>query len=165
MQRRSKLDIPKTAAERLTNITGYSIFIGAFVYAVTAFPFLPAEVPIHFGSDGEVNRYGSKYEMIILIIIPFFMIPMLEALERVPEMHNYPKRMNESNIGAFYLNSRQLLNVTKNGVLIIFAVLFIEITNYGISDQSTFGIFMIPLLIVLALGPIVWAMLRRRKIK
>lgn len=165
MQTQPKLDSPKTAAEKLTNIIGYTIFIGALLYAVIAFPFLPAEVPMHFNSAGGADRYGSKYEMIVLIIIPFFIIPMLEALERVPEMHNYPKRINESNAEAFYLNSRQLMNVTKNGVLIIFAVIFIEIINYGILDQSTFGIFMIPLIVVLALGPIVWSMSRRRIIK
>ncbi|SDL06549.1 DUF1648 domain-containing protein [Lacicoccus qingdaonensis] len=165
MQTRPKLDIPKTAAEKVYNIIGYSIFTGALVYAIITFPFLPAEVPMHFGSAGEVNRYGSKYEMIILIVIPFFIIPMLEALERVPEMHNYPKRMDESTVEAFYLNSRQLMNATKNGVLVIFAVIFIEIINYGVLDQSTFGVFMIPLIIILALGPIVWAMLGRRKIK
>lgn len=165
MQSRPKLEISKTAAEKLANIIGYSIFIGALLYAIIAFPFLPPEVPMHFGSGGEVNRYGSKYEMIILIVIPFFIIPMLEALERFPEMHNYPKRMNEANIEAFYLNSRKLLNSTKNGVLIIFAVIFIEITKYGILEQSTFGVFMIPLILVLALGPIAWAMFKRRKIK
>lgn len=165
MQKRPKLDIPKTAAEKLANVIGYSIFTGALLYVIIAFPFMPSEVPMHFGSGGEVNRYGSKYEMIILIVIPFFMIPMLEALERFPEMHNYPRRMNESNVEAFYLNSRQLMNVTKNGVLIIFAVIFIEIINYGILEQSTFGIFMLPLIIVSALGPIAWAMFRRRKIK
>lgn len=165
MQTRPKLDIPKTAAEKLANIIGYSIFIGTLLYVIIAFPFLPSEVPMHFGSGGEVNRYGSKYEMIVLVVIPFFIIPMLEALERFPEMHNYPRRLNESNIEAFYLNSRKLMNFMKNGVLIIFAVIFIEIINYGLLEMSTFGVFMVPLIIVLGLAPIVWIMFKRRKIK
>ena len=120
---------------------------------------------MHFGSGGEVNRYGSKYEMIILVVIPFFMIPILEALEKHPEMHNYPRRLNETNIEAFYLNSRKLMNFTKNGVLIIFSVIFIEIINYGLLETSTFGVFLIPLILVLSLGPIVWILFERRKIK
>ena len=165
MQPRPKLDIPKTAAEKLANIIGYSIFIGALLYVIITFPFLAPEVPMHFGSGGEVNRYGSKYEMIILVVIPFFMIPILEALEKRPEMHNYPRRLNETNIEAFYLNSRKLMNFTKNGVLIIFSVIFIEIINYGLLETSTFGVFLIPLILVLSLGPIVWILFERRKIK
>lgn len=165
MKERPKLDIPKTMSERVANIIGYSFFIGALIYVIITFPSLPAEVPAHFGADGEVNRYGSKYEMIVLVVIPLFLIPGLEALERFPEMHNYPQRMDESNIEEFYLNSRTLLNLIKNGTLILFAVIFIEIINHGLTGTSTFGASLTPLILLLVLGPIAWKMIERRKIK
>lgn len=164
MTKRPKLEIPKTKAEKLANVIGYSIFIGALLYVIISFPFLPAEIPMHF-SGGEVNRYGSPYEMIILIVVPFLMIPMLEGLERFPEMHNYPRRMDESNVRDFYLNSRQILNFSKNACLIIFAVVFIEIINHGFIGTSTFGAFLLPLILALALGPVIWGLWERRKIK
>ena len=164
MKERPKLNIPKTMTERVANIIGYSIFIGTLIYVIITFPSLPAEVPAHFGADGEVNRYGSKYEMIVLVVIPLFLIPGLEALERFPEMHSYPRRMNASNIEEFYLNSRILLNLTKNGTLIVFAIIFIEIINYGLIDISTFGSFLLPLILLFALGPVGW-MIERRKIR
>lgn len=165
MKERPKIVIPKTMLEKVANIIGYSIFIGALIYVIITFPFLPAEVPAHFGADGEVNRYGSKYEIIVIVVIPLFLIPGLKALERFPEMHNYPRRMNESNIEEFYLNSRMLLNLTTNGTMIVFAIIFIEIINHGLTNTSTFGAFLIPLIILLVLGPIVWKMIERKKIK
>ncbi len=165
MKERPKLVIPKTMLERVANIIGYSIFIGALIYVIITFPSLPAEVPAHFGADGEVNRYGSKYEIIVLVVIPLFLIPGLKALERFPEMHNYPRRMDESNIEEFYLNSRMLLNLTTNGTMIVFAIIFIEIINHGLTDTSTFGVSLIPLIILLVLGPMAWKMIERRKIK
>ena len=165
MKERPKLVIPKTMLERVANIIGYSIFIGALIYVIITFPSLPAEVPTHFGADGEVNRYGSKYEIIVLVVIPLFLIPGLKALERFPEMHNYPRRMDESNIEEFYLNSRMLLNLTTNGTMIVFAIIFIEIINHGLIGKSIFGASLIPLIILLVLGPMAWKMIERRKIK
>ena len=165
MKERPKLEIPKTMTEKVANIIGYSIFIGALIYMIITFPFLPAEVPAHFGADGEVNRYGSKYEMIVLVVTPLFLIPGLEVLERFPEIHSYPRRMDESNIEEFYLHSRILANFAKNGTMIVFAIIFIEIINYGLIGTSTFGSFLLPLILLFALGPVGWKMIERRKIR
>lgn len=165
MQKRPKLDIPKTTVEKSANIIGYSIFIGALIYVFITFPSLSGEIPVHFGAGGEVNRYGSPFEILILLVIPVFMIPMLEALERFPEMHNYPRRMDESNVREFYLNSRKMLNFSKNACLIIFAIVFIEIINYGLDGTSTFGAFLLPLILILVMAPIAWGLITRSKIK
>ena len=80
-------------------------------------------------------------------------------------MHSYPRRMDESNIEEFYLHSRMLLNLTKNGTLIVFAIIFIEIINYGLIGTSTFGASLLPLILLLVLGPLTWKMIERRKIR
>lgn len=165
MKQRPKLDIPKTPVERFANIIGYSVFIGGLIYAILNFSSLPEEIPMQFGADGEVNRYGSPYEMIILLVLPFILIPGLEFLERFPQVHNYPLRMDESNMEAFYLNSRKIANFSKNACLIIFAIVFIEITNYALTGTFLFGSLLLPLVLILALGPVVWGLWQRWKIK
>ncbi|MFB9860152.1 DUF1648 domain-containing protein [Salinicoccus siamensis] len=165
MKERPKIDIPKTLTEKIANIIGYGFFIGSLIYVIITFSSLPAEVPAHFGADGEVDRYGSKYEMIVLIVIPLLLVPGLKALDRFPEMHNYPKRMDASNVREFYLNNRLLLNLTTNGTLIVFAILYIEITNHGLTGSSTFGVLLMPLILLFVLGPIAWKMIERFKIK
>ena len=80
-------------------------------------------------------------------------------------MHNYPIRMNKSNVEAFYLNSRQIVNFSENGVMFIFAFIFIEITSYGLNGEASFGIFLLPFILVISLGPVVWKLNQCRKIK
>ena len=46
---------------------------------------------------GEVDRMGSKFELILLPGIGLFMIFFIQFFERHPELHNYPQRLNESN--------------------------------------------------------------------
>lgn len=165
METRPKLKIPKSTPEKLANIVGYSVFAGSLVYVVLTFASLSNNIPMQFGAGGEVNRYGSPYELLILVSIQFFLIIFMEILERVPHVHNYPGRMNESNIEAFYLNSRQILNFSKNGVMLIFAFVFIEIINYDINGETSFGIYLLPLILIISLGPAVWGLNQRRKIK
>ncbi|WP_042274401.1 SdpI family protein [[Clostridium] dakarense] len=43
-------------------------------------PYLPNQIPVHYSLGGEVNRYGSKYESLVLpliCIIIAFLIPYL----------------------------------------------------------------------------------------
>lgn len=38
----------------------------AFVFALAAIAFLPDEVPMHFNAAGEADRYGSRFEVLLL---------------------------------------------------------------------------------------------------
>lgn len=50
------------------------------IITVTAFPFLPEEIPAHYNFAGEVDRWGSKYETLIfplcIVGIGLFMLLM-----------------------------------------------------------------------------------------
>lgn len=47
-------------------ILNYALCLVALVSTVVALPYLPDSVPMHFDTNGAVDRYGSKYEMLIL---------------------------------------------------------------------------------------------------
>lgn len=55
---------------------------------------LPTKVPLQWGMDGVVNRYGSKMELIIMGLIPLFLyalflfIPMIDPKKRLESMGN-----------------------------------------------------------------------------
>ena len=52
--------------------------IAAFVpliITLIALPMLHDQVPAHFGFDGNVTRYGSKYEQLITPAFALFMLP------------------------------------------------------------------------------------------
>src|SRR5699024_7491504 len=79
-----------------------------------------------FNGAGEVDRWGSRFELWILPLVSLFTLLFLQIFERHPEIHNHPKRMNESNRAQFYLLSRRLINQVKNICLIIFAFITLE---------------------------------------
>ena len=43
---------------------------------------LPAEIPVHYNAAGEVNRWGSKYEMLLLPLVTLLMGAFLLKVSR-----------------------------------------------------------------------------------
>ncbi len=154
---RPKLDLPKTISEKLWDVVGYVALIGSVVFLMMVWEDLPAEVPAHYSASGEVNRWGSKFELLILPGIALFIIILLQFLEKRPHLHNYPQRINESNAKAFYLNSRKMLNLMKNICAVLFAFILVESVSISMewsegTGPLVFILLTFGLLIPLAIG-------------
>jgi len=162
---RPKIKIDKTQGQKIANIIGYGVFIAAVIFATINVFTLPDEVPIHFNMKGEADGWGSKYFIFILPLIAMIPCGLLEMLERAPEMSNYPNRFNEQNAEAFYRNSIQTLNIIKNAILIIFAIILCEMVfaAQGIQLLPPYALFILTLLL---LGiPIIIQLVKQKKIK
>lgn len=163
--KRPKIQIPKTKMEWFWDTIGYSFYIGSIIFLLFIWNSLPAEVPAHYNALGEVDRWGAKWELIILLVIGGFLLCMMQVFEKFPEVHNYPKRFNESNAAEFYLNSRKMVNVLKNICLIIFTLILFESISIALGWGSGLGIWLLPMVILGTFIPIVIGLMQRRKIR
>lgn len=159
------LKLPKTKSEKLWDYIGCGIFILSILYLIIMWGEIPEEIPGHFNGAGEVDRWGSKIELFILPFIGAFLWILLSLLEKAPHMHNYPARLNENNVKAFYLNSRKTLNVIKNLCLIIFAVITFQIVRIAIGEIETIGWWLLPIILIGTAIPIMKGIVATFKIK
>lgn len=159
------LKIPKTRIEKVFDLIGIGIFLLSILYMIVQWGMIPDKVPGHFNAAGEVDRWGSKVELIILPIMGFFMLFMMGAFEKAPHMHNYPKRLNESNVEQFYLNSRRMLNATKNICLIIFAYINFGMIQIALGQAQSLGKWNILALILAVFIPLIIGIYKQSKIK
>ncbi|WP_163970974.1 DUF1648 domain-containing protein [Oceanobacillus halotolerans] len=162
---RPKLKIPKTRSEWIWDILGYSFYVGSIILLVFVWNKLPAEVPAHYNAFGEVDRWGSKMELLILPIVGTFLLLFTQLLEKFPEAHNYPKRLNESNAKQFYLNSRKMMNQIKNICMIIFALILFESISIALGWRGGFGKAFLPVTIIGMGIPIVLGIMRQKRIR
>lgn len=162
---RPKLKIPKTTSEKIFDVIGYSIFTGIVIFLMFIWKYLPDQVPAHYNLAGEVTRWGSKYELLILPLVALFSLIFMIVVERYPEMHNYPKRFNESNAKQFYLNSRKLMNRVKNVVLIIFSLLIFETIAITLGWFNGFGHYFLFMVFLLLGIPMTHSLIKRRQIQ
>lgn len=47
----------------------YVIMFLPLIVTLAALPFLPEQIPAHYGFDNKVNRWGSKYEALLFPIV------------------------------------------------------------------------------------------------
>ncbi|MEG0472485.1 MAG: DUF1648 domain-containing protein [Solibacillus sp.] len=161
---RPVLHIEKSKTERIANNIGYASLVGMVLYLLLKWSVLPAEVPAHFNAVGEVDRWGSKYELLILPVIAIFITFFMELIERYPHVHNYPERLCEANVRAFYLNSRQMLNYMKNIINMLFAFLVYESIEISIGEYTALGLPFALILIAL-FAVMIWKIIVSTKIK
>lgn len=159
------LKLPKTKSEKIWDYIGGSAFIVSIIYIILLWGKIPSEIPGHFNGLGEVDRWGSKIELFILPFIGLFLWIVLGLLEKAPHMHNYPARLNESNVRAFYLNSRKILNEVKNLCLILFAFISIQMVRIGLDEANSIGWWFLPVIIIGTAIPIIKGIIATAKIK
>ncbi|MGE7694857.1 DUF1648 domain-containing protein [Lysinibacillus sp. NPDC094177] len=159
------LKLPKTTYEKIWDYIGGGLFVLSILYIFVMWGKLPEEIPGHFNGAGEVDRWGSKIEVLIVPFIGIFLWILLGLLEKAPQMHNYPARLNESNVEAFYLNSRKLLNEIKNLCLILFAAISFQMVRIALGEAVSLGGWFLPIVLIATAIPIIKGIVATTKIK
>lgn len=124
---RPKINFPSSLTEKIANIIGCMAILFSLIFIAWNWSSLPAQVPMHFNGIGEIDRWGSKYEMLLLPVINIALFIGLQIVENKPHLHNYPDRINEANVEQFYKISKKIINYTKNVCAILFAYITYEI--------------------------------------
>lgn len=162
---RPKIKIPKTKSEWVWDVIGYSFYLGTLALLLFTWDELPQEIPAHYNALGEVDRWGSKGELLILPALGILIILIMQILERFPEAYNQPKRLNESNAKQFYLVGRKTVNQLKNICLLIFALVLFNDISKALGWTDGFGIIFFPIIIIGFGIPITIVIMKYKKIK
>ena len=76
-------------------VFGILMFLPLAVVLV-ALPFLPDQIPAHYGFDNQVTRWGSKYEALLLPILTIVLDLFLLAMARYAAKHEESGKNNEN---------------------------------------------------------------------
>lgn len=162
---RPKVNFPKTWVEVVADIIGIGALLLSLVFLLLNWGTIPQEIPAHFDFKGNVDRYGSKVELLILPIIAIALLILMQLVEKKPWLYNYPDRLNEENLGRFYTEGRKMMNFTKNLVNIMFASITIQAVRIALGDIESLGLGLLIGIIVVMTIVIFYGMIRMMKIK
>ena len=107
---------------------GVLIFIQFFVNAF-AMRFLPKTIPAHYGINGEVDRYGSKFELFILPVCSLIFGIMMFLSAKGSSKHETSTKNNEKIVlitgecilGLFTVTSFYLLYLAFHNVTNVYS--------------------------------------------
>lgn len=164
MKKRPKLNFKITPLEFILNVFTLTAFIGSIIYLIVVWGALPAEVPAHYNSLGEIDHWGSKWELIILPIISVLLWTGLTILEKYPHLYNYIK-LTKDNVRGQYLNGRLMVNVIKNATILIFVYLDWESIQIALGNTNSLSSWFTPIFFILLFVPIIYFIIRSFRIK
>ena len=87
--------------------------LGTAAFLAVCWQRIPEEVPMHFNSAGEIDRWGSRAELLILPVIAWLMYGLMTAVERFPGAWNTGVRVTEENRERVYALLGHLLSTLK----------------------------------------------------
>lgn len=91
----------------------YIVMFLPLLFAMSSLSILPDQIPAHYGVDGQVTRWGSKYEVLILpILIIIFGLIMIWMAKLVGKKERFGKNNEKSMIlnGILFLILFNILN-------------------------------------------------------
>ena len=82
------MKIKTTLADIILEILTLAALIGPLVYLLVTWSSIPAKIPMHYNFAGEIDRWGGKGEIIILVVIPWLLYFPITLIERFPQIWN-----------------------------------------------------------------------------
>lgn len=134
---------------KLVKLLIWPVFIAPLVYLAFVWSKLPATVPLHFGLNGQPDRYGNKSELFlpvgIMIVVSIGVYFLLNNLHRIDPKKSYTEenrgRMQRfaigltlfmSAMGCFIVQSAVdgKINMSGNYIVVLIGLLFAFLGNY-----------------------------------
>lgn len=116
--------LPFTFADLFFATTALLLLIAFLVTAVAGWNALPERVPVHFGLDGQPDRWSSRATTLLGPAVALGIYVLLTALARVPHVFNYPWPITEANAARQYRIARRLLLVLSNLLVLLFFTIY-----------------------------------------
>jgi len=118
------------------------VTLAPIIYLMSIWSQLPLKVPMHWNAQGEIDRYGSRKELLILsIVLPIFMYVLMFIIPLIDPK----KKINERTKG--YIRIRQAL-----AILISFLTIFIIYSSLTASMTQPAFIFVAIGLLIAVIG-------------
>lgn len=154
MENRPKVELELTSFDKTIEIAGWISFVALWLYVLTNYSGLPAQIPSHFNAMGKIDDYSSKSIIIILPIIGSIIFIGLTILNKFPHLFNFPVQLTESNIKQQYTLATRMLRILKLAILLIFGTIA-YVTIQSVSTKSDGpGVILLPVILLSVFIPI-----------
>lgn len=139
---------------RIVDIIGIALIISLVVITLVAWKNAPDIVPTHYNFSGEVDGYGSKNTMLILLpIVVIVYIPMA-VLSKYPEVYNYCVDINPINKEKQYLMASTFIRIINVETVAMFFYVQLKMVIGMSSGSKNLSMAFLPIALIIIFGTI-----------
>lgn len=165
MEGRPKIKIQLTTTDNFLEILGWILVIAIWLFTIIKYASLPALIPIHYNSLGQVDGYGDKSSILTFPIISTIFFILFTILNKFPYIFNYPTEIKTGNALSLYTNATRMLRSVKLIIVFIFGLIEFKTIQNIENKTEDLGIWFLPLTLTLLFAPTIYYIIKSNNIK
>lgn len=138
-----------------------AMLAGVTVWLWLIWPDVPQQVPTHYNALGEVDGWGGKYMVAVLLGLAWVMYVGMTAAEFFPRFWNSGVQITEENRERVYRTLKHMLKCSKLLVVSVFAFLVVSTAQ----AWQSLGAWFLPVFLLLTFGQTIFWMVRLHRVK
>ena len=123
-----KIQIRHTVPDRILEAGSLLLTAGTTLYLLIGWDSFPERIPAHYNAAGEIDRWGSKSELIFLPVLMWVFYIGLSLLQRFPQIWNTGVKVTAANQARVYRTLKYMVVSLKLIVTADFAYMIVNIT-------------------------------------
>lgn len=136
------------------------LLICTSIYLIIRWSDLPEKIPGHYDAYGNIDRWGSKTEIIVMPIFAWFMFISISILERFPQVWNTGVKVTEANAYKVYSTLYDMIITLKIILTLVFSFLIINSIH-----MSNLPSIFLPVMLFLVFGDLIYHLLKLHRVK
>ena len=152
--------IKNNKIDKLLEAACLMFLVGMVLFLCVNWSNIPDEIPAHYDWTGNIDRWGSKVEIVIVPVMTWFLYLMMTGFEQIPDIWNTGVKVTEENKERVYRTLKYMVKTLKLIVVIAFTYMTL-CSAMGHPLSKWFG----TIFVVLVFGDMIIWMLRLFKEK
>lgn len=152
-QPRPRIRISLTPLEFILEVISLLGLVGAAYMLIRFWPELPMVIPKHFGFSGEVDGWGDRSSLHVLLGANLFIYIMMTVVRLFPHTFNYPLAITADNAARQYQLAIWYMALLKAQVVWLFVYLQWQIIQVALGNSSGLGSWLIIAVLLALLLP------------
>lgn len=149
------MKLKKNKYDIFVEIVCLILLIGVCIYLILNWVNIPDRIPGHYNAMGEIDRMGSKKELLFLLIIAWLMYLGLTVIEKFPQIWNTGVIVTEKNKECVYRVLKSMLSTMK--LIIVATFVFLTINT---SQAISLPVWFSPIFLILMFGSMIFFIIK-----
>ena len=119
------MNIKNTLADTVMEYICRILLIGTLIYLIVRWNAIPDQIPTHYNAAGEIDGWGGKGMVWLLVVISWGLYLGITFVGRFPELWNTGVKITKKNKEKVYRLIKYLIGTSKLILISVFTLLIV----------------------------------------
>lgn len=155
-EKRPRINLSISLADKIIEILSAVLMVSLFIYTFASWSNLPETIPVHFDAKGRPDGFGGRITIFFSPLLMLAIYILLTALNRRPDVFNYPVKITPENAAYQYRTATRMLRMLKLSLVIMFGAITWSVVHSAQAGNSDVVLWVLPFALIITFIPIIY---------